>query len=64
VNRAEQAALAVILWEQGVAGSNPAVPTTGEKPQLRGSLQPFLGRWRDRTPVASRFSHPDVEGTS
>jgi hypothetical protein len=44
VNRAEQAALAVILWEQGVAGSNPAVPTTHAKPLVsQGSGTPSLG---------------------
>jgi hypothetical protein len=35
VNRGSQAAQAVILWEQGVAGSNPAVPTTHAKAQLK-----------------------------
>jgi hypothetical protein len=33
-----------LLWEQGVAGSNPAVPTTQEKPQLRPSVgSPSVG---------------------
>ena len=44
MNRAEQAAYGFILWEQGVAGSNPAVPTTHTKPELsRGPGTPSLG---------------------
>src|SRR5829696_4621548 len=33
-----------LLWEQGVAGSNPAVPTTSTNPLLsRGADGPSLG---------------------
>jgi hypothetical protein len=35
VNRGSQAVQGSILWEQGVAGSNPAVPTTHAKAQLK-----------------------------
>src|SRR4029450_6164021 len=34
-----------LLWEQGVAGSNPAVPTTSTNPLLsRGADGPSLGQ--------------------
>jgi hypothetical protein len=43
-NRAWQAAQSALIWEQGVAGSNPAVPTTSTNPLLsRGADGPSLG---------------------
>jgi hypothetical protein len=44
-NGAWQAARSALIWEQGVAGSNPAVPTTSTNPLLsRGADGPSLGQ--------------------
>ena len=43
-NRAWQAAQSALIWEQGVAGSNPAVPTRGGAGQ---GLSPVGLRGRD-----------------
>jgi hypothetical protein len=54
-NRAWQAAQSALIWEQGVAGSNPAVPTTNSPGQrhspadLRG--RPPFARWFRATSV-------------
>jgi hypothetical protein len=50
-NRAWQAAQSALIWEQGVAGSNPAVPTTSStgqrlSPADLGERPPFGRRFR------------------
>jgi hypothetical protein len=54
-NRAWQAAQSALIWEQGVAGSNPAVPTSNS-PGQRRSPADRLGR----PPFACRFRATSV----